>query len=76
MSAVIFRFSGWAGWDFWRRYLPESWQARAAAKKLLRGNDFETGKGRLVVQMPMQSYEVVDAAGHVKPCAHEPLGGI
>jgi hypothetical protein len=66
-----FYFSGWSGSDFWRTFMPSSWQTRAAAKKLARGPyrglDFATH--HLVLAMPWGFFRVLDDKGHVTACA-------
>ena len=62
-----FYFNGWSGADVWRTLTPQSWQTRAAAKKLARGPykglDFENH--HLVIAMPWGFFRVLDDKGRV-----------
>lgn len=68
-KTITFAFSGYSGIDVALGILPERWQAKVVAKRLLR----DTYKGldlaatRLVVQMPNSAYAVKDERGNVEP---------
>jgi hypothetical protein len=65
-----FYFNGWSGSDAWRVLTPQSWQTRAAAKKLARGpyKGLDFTRHHLVIAMPWGFFRVLDDKGHVTSC--------
>ena len=69
MSAQFFRISLWNGWDAWKNYLPDAWQARAAARKMMcsRWLGLYPPDHELVIETASGSYRVIDKDGNVVP---------
>lgn len=53
---LTFRFGSWSGWDVFRNFLPEGWQAAEAARRVWPGG---VGDAACYVVMPGGCYRVV-----------------
>lgn len=68
---ITFKFSTFAGREFWKNWLPEQWQARIIAKRLMK-REYKGARPYTVrVQMAHAVYDIIDRHGHVAP-SHEP----
>lgn len=71
---LSFRVHGFTGWDVLLGLLPERWQARVIARRLMRsvyrGVDLE--QLRVLLLMPRGAYRVLDSAGRVELTASDP----
>ncbi len=72
---ITWRFTGYAGKDIWLSLLPERWQARMIARRLLKSLYPGAAPYTICVQMPTGSYIIVDQAGHIEPIKGDPTGG-
>jgi hypothetical protein len=66
--------TAFVGGEFWKNVLfSGKMQARSVAKKLLRSNwkDADPDKTPLILHMPLGTYRIIDAKGHVEPAAND-----
>lgn len=71
LRVSTFYFNGWSGSDAWRVLTPQSWQTRAAAKKLARGpyKGLDFAHHHLVLAMPWGFFRVLDERGRTSSWA-------
>lgn len=77
VKEITFRVHGFTGWDVFLGLLPERWQARLIARRLLRESyrGLDLGQVRLVVLLPRGAYRVLDDAGRVELVTGDPAVG-
>lgn len=72
-KSMIFHFQGYTGCTLWRWLLPEFWQAKLLARDWLRQSPMNPTATVCKIQMPMSTWQIVDAAGNVKPAPRDTL---
>lgn len=64
-----FNFAGFAGGEFWKNWLPYTWQAKSVAKKVIRSvyKDLDLSTTPLYINMIDASYRVsLDPTGRLR----------
>jgi len=69
-NELQFRFMSFVGREFWKNWLPPTWQVRHIARRLMKkGNPWggaDPNKTPLVLSTPYGAYRITDRQGHVE----------